>query len=504
LPSQSLKEATLAGVRWVVLARIASEVLALAGAVVLARLIPPAAFGRAAVAIILAPLATILTFEGFASALVQRETIDERHRRTATLLSLVGGATGTLLVLVLAHPVGEPLFGASTAALLELASPVFLLAAIGAVPRAVLWRRLDFRRTGAIDVASLFAGTAVAVGGAVAGLDATAIVLGILAQTAVGSALLLWAAPSPWPRWHGPEQREISAFGVPAAGAGLVAVLFANLDYAIVAARASALQAGLYWRAFQVGVVYQDKLSRVMMQLAFPVYSRTSDPEELRALHERATRVHAAVIFPLLALTAVTAPLLVPTVFGPAWAPAVVPTQILVGAGAIAAVLTGYPQIMLAIGRPRALLAFNVGALAVLAVTVTIAVGGGLVVLAVAVVGVHVAVLLGAYLLLLGPCAGLPLRGLAREMAPALGGCAALVPTAIVVQELLSRGGAPALVVLALTGAGGLAVYALTLRTAFGAVYRDLVRLAGSVLPAGALAGVRLRRRAPRPARGES
>jgi O-antigen/teichoic acid export membrane protein len=191
-------------------------------------------------------------------------------------------------------------------------------------------------------------------------------------------------------------------------------------------------------------------------------------------------------------------------VFGPAWAPAVVPTQILVGAGAIAAVLTGYPQIMLAIGRPRALLAFNVGALAVLAVTVTIAVGGGLVVLSVAVVGVHVAVLLGAYLLLLGPCAGLPLRGLAREMAPALGGCAALVPTAIVVQELLSRGGAPALVVLALTGAGGLAVYALTLRTAFGAVYRDLVRLAGSVLPAGALAGVRLRRRAPRPARGES
>ena len=37
------------------------------------------------------PLAVILTFEGFASALVQRPTFDEEHRRAAVFMGLVGG-----------------------------------------------------------------------------------------------------------------------------------------------------------------------------------------------------------------------------------------------------------------------------------------------------------------------------------------------------------------------------------------------------------------------------
>ena len=101
-----------------------------------------------------------------------------------------------------------------------------------------------------------------------------------------------------------------------------------------------------------------------MIRLAFPVYSRTTDLNELRRFHERATRIHAAVLLPLLSLLIVTAPDLVPWLFGERWAPAVEPVQILCVAGMIAAILTGYPQIMLAAGKPRVLLVFNVFLLA--------------------------------------------------------------------------------------------------------------------------------------------
>ena len=89
--SATLREATFRGVRWVAGARIAAEVLAFAGAVALARLIAPAEFGRAAVALALVPLAVILTFEGCASALVQRPEITRAHVQGAMLLSLVTG-----------------------------------------------------------------------------------------------------------------------------------------------------------------------------------------------------------------------------------------------------------------------------------------------------------------------------------------------------------------------------------------------------------------------------
>jgi lipopolysaccharide exporter len=480
--SQSLKEATLSGVRWLMLTRVASEALGLVAMVALARLISPAAFGHAAVALIFLPLASILTFEGFASALVQREQIDADHLHAATLMGLLGGALLSILALGLTPVLWQPLFGTRTAALMALASPVFLMAGIGGVPRALLWRRLDFRRMGLIDTASLIVGNALAVALALAGLQARAIVWGALAQVAVRSLLLLAAAPPPRPRLRRGAQREIGAFGVPAALAGLVDVLFRNVDYAILAARLPAAQTGLYWRAFNLGVVYQDKLSGVMMQLAFPVYSRTESHAQLRALHERATRVHAAVIFPLLAMLIVVAPLLIPWLLGARWAPSVRPTQILAVAGMVAAVLTGYPQVMLALGRPRALLRFNLAMLLGYAAVVALAAGHGLIAVSVAVTAFYVAILVGVYRLLLRRHLGISIRGLFAELGPALAGCIALAAVAAPLQALLAPA-LPPLPALVLVGAAGLLAYLATLRAVSPEAWRDLALLIGRVAP---------------------
>lgn len=483
MPEKSLKDATLEGVRWVLLARVVTDVVMLGVTVALARLIPPAEFGRAAVALIFVPLAVILTYEGFASALVQRESYDESHRRAATLSSLVGGAALTAITLALSGPVAEPIFGARIADLIALMSPVFLIAAVGAVPRAMLLRRLDFRRISLIDLSSLMAGNAVALGLAIDGLDARAIVFGALATAGVAALLLFASAPSPLPGWHARSQRDISAFGIPAALAGMVHVLFNNVDYAILAARLTAAQTGIYWRAFTLGVVYQQKISGVMMQVAFPVYSRTESHEELRNLHARATRVHAVVIFPLLACLIVLAPVLVPFAFGSAWEPAVVPTQILAVAGMVVAILTGYPQIMLAVGKPDVLLRFNIAMLFIYGGAILIASGYGLVAVSITAVGVYLGILVGVYRFMLGRYVGIPTRGLIAHLAPAAVSCLALAAVCLSVREGLSALSAPAAVVLVGAGLSGLAAYALALARLFPAAWADACMLADRVLP---------------------
>jgi hypothetical protein len=77
--NEELTDTAGSALRWITFARIGIEITLLAGMVVLARLIPPAAFGMFAVVLIVQELALALPMEGVGSALVQRRSISRRH-----------------------------------------------------------------------------------------------------------------------------------------------------------------------------------------------------------------------------------------------------------------------------------------------------------------------------------------------------------------------------------------------------------------------------------------
>jgi lipopolysaccharide exporter len=480
--AQTLREATLTGVRWLVMMRGASEVSNFVAAVVLARMLAPADFGRAAVSLIFVMLGVMLTFEGFASALVQKPEVNDQDLRVAMLMSVIGGSILSLAVYGLTGPVWRPVFGPGAAELIQLISPAMLIAALGGVSRATIWRSLDFRRVSLIDMVSTLAGSIAAVALAAAGLGAKSIALGGLVQTIATTALLVAVAPPPFPRWSRASQRGITSFGIPAALAALVDTLFRNIDYAILEARLPAAQAGFYYRAFNIGVVYQQKLSQVMVQIAFPVYSRAGAREQVRAIHERAARVHAVVIFPMLATMMALAPLIVPMVFGPQWGPAIVPTQILCVAGGIQAILTGYPQLMLAIGRPRTLLLFNMAVLVTYATAITLATGHGLVVVSIVASSVYVVILVGVYRILLQRHVGISLWRIIPELGPAFVGSIALVALALPIADGLGSF-APAPVTVLVAASAGLVAYAVVLRSFFRAAWEDFYTLLVRIVP---------------------
>jgi O-antigen/teichoic acid export membrane protein len=480
---EGLLDAAVTGARWLALGRVASDSVQFLAAVALARLIAPAEFGHAAIALILVPLSAILTFEGFGSALVQRKEIGRAHIETATLASLVAGALLMVVTYFAALALGEPIFGRRTAELIQLATPLFLFTGISAVPRSLLWRRLEFRAVSLIEMATLLIGAITSVVLALVGLDGEAIVLGAVGGTAVATAMLVALAPLARPRWHAHELREIIGFGGPASAAGLLHVAITNADYTILAARVSAAQVGLYWRAFQLGVVYQDKISGIMMRLAFPLYSRTRDLDELRRMHERATRVHAAVVVPLLAILIVVLPVLVPWMFGDAWVDAVVPAQILCVAGMVAAVLTGFAQVLLAAGRPKALFRFNVCVLVVYAGAVWFTASHGLKAVAIAVVSVYLAQLVAVYAILFRRVVGIPVGRMVSDLAPAVVGSGAAMAVGFPLGSLLESAGAPVPIHVAMVGAAGLLAHTAILRTFFPAVWSDLAGFARRLLP---------------------
>lgn len=493
--NEELTAATAAGVRWISLARVATELLLVGSMVVLARLIPPAEFGLFALVVIVQELSTT-PIEGVGSALVQRKEMRREHLQGGLVLSLLIGAGLTILTVALALLVVEPIYGAKAEKLILLATPWFGLCAIYALPVAVLRRALDFRRLSMLDLSLASVRSIVSIALALLfGLDAEALVLGGLAGMVVTLGLALWFAPVPLPRWRRRAVQDILPYGGPATVAVMFWTGFRNGDYAIVGARLGAAQAGFYWRGFQLGVEYQRKIATVMTQVAFPVLSRTAGVEEMLALRRRMVRLLTVALFPLLALLVVVAPVVVPWLFGPAWEPAVLPTQILAGAGAATVLIDAIGSALMAAGRARALLGYGIAHCLVYVGAIVFASGHGLAAVSAAAVAVHAVFVVIAYRVLLHGRKESVLRFMWDDIAAGSVASIALVAAAWPADWALRDAGAPPLLHLLLVGAVGAATYLAVLRLAFPAAWRDLAAAVRRVLPARLTALVHRRTR---------
>lgn len=478
-----LREAAAHGVRWASVARPLIEIIQLGSIVILAHLIVPAEFGRYAIALIAQEAAYLIVAGGLSVALVQRKTITLEHEQTGMALGLIAGLALTMLTLVAASLIVTPIFGARTAMFVRLMAPLCLVSALGTVPMATLRRRLAFRRLSVIEVLSTVARVVVCIGLALVGLSGEALVLGVLAG-ALTMALATWvSAPPPAPRLQRAAARELLDYGLPASLAAVSWVGFSNVDYAIIGARLGAFQTGLYFRAYTLAVEYQGKVGVVMGQVGFPVLARTRSAAELAQLHHRMVRMLTIVLFPLLVLLAIGAPVLVPFLFGPRWTGAVVPTQILALGGASTLVINGAGTVLMATGRARALLGYGMAHFLAYGITVFAVVPFGLAAVAIDAAVVHTIFLVLAYVLILRGSGERPLHRLWDDIAPAFVSSLGLVAVALPVSLALTAAHIPAFLWLAALGLLALPPYLLILRLGFPEAWRSQRAALARILP---------------------
>lgn len=480
-----LTEATARGLRWISIARVGTELLLLGSMVLLARLIPPEAFGMFALAVLVQELAISLPSEGVGSALVQRDTIDRAHLEGALALSLLVAFALTALTLVLSVVLFEPVFGRGTAELVALSTPWFVIGAVVALPMAVLRRQLDFRNLSILELTQSAVRSLSSIGLAVAfGLDGAALVLGTLLGASAMLALSLRYAPLPMPRWRSQAIRDLLPYGGPAALATVAWTGFRNGDYAIVSVRLGAAQAGFYWRGYQLAVEYQRKLTAVMSQMGFPVLARTIDADELMALRQRMVQLLCVMLFPILVTLVIVAPTLIPWLFGPEWEPAVLPTQILTGAGAATVIIDQVGAVFMARGRARALLGYGVAHFVVYIAAVVVGSRWGLAGVSVAAVASHGVFVYVAYRMMLSDRPERALSLIWADIAPGTAPSVVLAACALPVSIVLDRAGVPAPVVLAAVGLVAAVAYLAALRLLYPSAFGDVLAIARRILPA--------------------
>jgi hypothetical protein len=137
--------------------------------------------------------------------------------------------------------------------------------------------------------------------------------------------------------------------------------------------------------------------------------------------------------------------------------------------------------LVLAAGKPRSLMVFNVCEVGLYAGMLFLASSGGdLVLVCAAVAGFRVAALIASYAFLLGPVLESSVIELLDDAGPALLGCLALAAAALPLRLFLD---APVVPLLAACAVAGFTAYALVLRLASPASWADIRLIASRLIP---------------------
>ena len=350
----SLANRTARAGEWRLASAVATALLQLAIGVLLARLLSPADFGMTGLALITLGLAQSFTNHGVGGAVVQRATLTQRHIRVGFTFSVLFALAMAAAIAAAADTVAVVVRNPSVSPLLRALSLGLPLRAVGVVGEALLRRQLDFKRLFLVDAGSLALGYGVvAVTLASLGFGAWSLVWGSLCQTALASAgqfSVVRHSVRPLIAWH--ELVDLLRFGLGAAISRTVNFAALQGDKVVAGRWMGAASLGLYERAYALMQLPTTYVAVVMTGVLFPALAQVQDePARLRRGYLVATQFTALIAAPAMVGIMVSAPYLVPVLYGPKWDGAVVPLQILCAAGYFRALYHLGTAVLQGVGR---------------------------------------------------------------------------------------------------------------------------------------------------------
>lgn len=328
------------GMRWSGISVAGREGSRIVFTVALARLVGPEAFGIVAQAVVYIGIVGLLLDQGFSSALIQRPQVEDDLPGAVVTVNLAVGAALTALTLAIAPAWAAFMATPELTYVLAALAPSLLIRAASITPRAMLLRRMEFRKIGIADIAGALVGGALGVAVALLGASYWALVVQIVTTDVVLVLVLLLLGAGNRPNLRMRRVRDIAGFSWRAFAAGLlINSVSRNVDKLLVGRFQGPEPLAFYGLAYRLLLLPVQLVCATIGAVLFPAFSRlAADLAALRTEMARATRALAVLALPGMALVAAATPQLVLLLFGHQWAPAIPIVQVLTMAGALQAI----------------------------------------------------------------------------------------------------------------------------------------------------------------------
>jgi O-antigen/teichoic acid export membrane protein len=320
----------------------------------LARLIEPAAFGLAALAQVYLLVVQTLCDQGFTTALIQRESLEEGHKDSAFWANLAVGVTLMGLTILFAGPLaslyGEP----RLAAVLRWYSLVPLFESMSVVQTALARRELRYKLLALRQTVGALIGGLVGVGMALAGMGVFALVGQGLVTQAMG-VVVLWKIVDWRPRFAFSRRHflDLFGFGFNVLATDIMEIIGGQADRLLLGYFFGAADVGYYSIAQRLITITADFVGGSAQSIVLPLFSRIQNDKErvVRGLRTAQSTLTMIVIPAFVGLAVLTPPLL-RVAIGERWDLSILPTQILAFGSLAYALGFFFGHVITALGRP--------------------------------------------------------------------------------------------------------------------------------------------------------
>ncbi|MFJ3978126.1 oligosaccharide flippase family protein [Streptomyces sp. NPDC090021] len=390
---------------------------------------------------------------GVSLAIVRWEGDPRRFAPTVLTLSAVSSCLLYAVLFATAPAVADVLGSPEASGVLRVMCLCVVLDGLSQVPAGFLTREFAQGRRMAVDALNFVLSTAVTLLLAVQGWGAMSFAWGSVVGNVAALIGCCLAAPGTLRfGWDREQARALLKFGLPLAGASMLALGVVNVDTMVVGSTLDPLALGFYVLAFNISGWPVRIISEAARRVSFAGFSRLADsPQALATGFARALGVVTAATVPLCVLLAALAAPVIGLVYGERWLPAAGALPWLMALGLVRIGCELAYDCLVAIGRRRSLIGVQALWLVLLIPALVIgARGGGIVGVAQGHVVVAAAIVVPVFLLALHR-GGIPLGTVARACAwPLLGG--AVMTAVLLVLERHLGDSVPALLATATAG----------------------------------------------------
>jgi len=339
---------------WQAVQHLGAKLIYLARIPILARLLAPDDFGLMAIAIIAVEFLMHATNFGFIPALVQRETIEDRHYHAAWTAGLLRAGCVSLVVFLAAPWIAQLFEEPRTVNIIRLLALRPLLQAAVSIRVADLTRQLAFRKLAVLSLSEALAAAVLSISLAPA-FGVWGLAVGALSGPTLHALLSYRMAPyRPRLRFDREATQALIRFGRWVYAVGLIALLARSVIHAVISRQLGAADLGLYFLAGKLAFLPSDIATELVGKVAFPLFSRLQSNLEQAARAFRAlVMAQAVLLFPALGLILALAPTLVTHVLGPRWEGSAPVVRVLAVACLAGLFLETATPIFNGLGRPK-------------------------------------------------------------------------------------------------------------------------------------------------------
>ena len=319
----NLGKASALAIKWSALTTVARFGLQLVAQIVLARILGPENYGLFGIGLVVYTFGNFFSSFGFGRNLLHKPEVSAEDIRFAFTWQTITGTIATLSIYAAAPSLAEYFNDPRVLPVIRWLSLACLLNAMVAPANNLIQRTLNFKATGAIQVASYALGyLLVGIPMALSDMGVHALVAAWLAQSAFTLiATFLLRPHSLRPLLWFPEAREAFAYGSTVFVTNIVNWLLNNLDRVVIGRLLNAQAVGLYTAGYNLATLPNSLLLGSMQSAFLASGSKVgSDSSRLRTAYLQVLASIWVMLLPGFVFLSLLSPQIVATLYGPRWA----------------------------------------------------------------------------------------------------------------------------------------------------------------------------------------